>query len=281
MQPDLVAVQTFLVTAVRQETPTPNDPAFASASAVHVAGNDRSSPAEQVDIYRQQFFLRHEALLREDYPGLERVLGHGAAQTFFRRYLEAFPPKKPLLRELGANLPAFAEQYETFPAARRDLAIEMARYETALASIFDGVDVPPLDPVKLTGLPENAWHTARIVLHPLLVRLSLSYPLHRLRVAIKSGEDVTLPDAPSPVHVALFRKDLITRYEELEPEAYALLGALGAGTPLVPALERVAQPLSDERKSLLAANIGGWFRTWTAWGIIVDIVPDVSAPQER
>ncbi|MBK9259684.1 MAG: putative DNA-binding domain-containing protein [Polyangiaceae bacterium] len=274
MLSDLVSVQTFLADALRHETPTPNDPVLAEASARFVTGNDRLSPAEQVDIYRQQFFLRHEAALREDYPGLGRILGKDATQRFFRDYLHAHPPTTPSLRDLGAHVPAFAAQYDAFAADRRALAVDMARYENALVNIFDGPDVPPLDGGKLAGLSENDWQTTRIVLHPLVMRLSLSYPVHLLRVDIVGGRDVTLPDAPCAVHVVLFRKDLITRYEELEPEAYALLGALGEGIPLVPALERVAFGLPAERQAYVASNLGSWFRTWTAWGIIVDIVPN-------
>lgn len=272
MLSDLLATQTFLVSAVRRETATTKDPALVEASAQFVTGNDRLSPAEQVDIYRRQFFIRHEEALHDDYPGLERILGEDATRVFFHRYLEAYPPKTPSLRDLGADLAGFAARYDGFPADRRDLAVEMARYELELVEVFDGPDVPPLDATKLTGMAEEDWQTARIVLHPLAVRLSFSYPVHRLRVAIKNGEDVVLPDAPSPVQLLLFRQDLIPRYEELSSEAYALIGALGEGMPLVPALERVAGDLPAERQEYVMANVGAWFQAWTAWGVVVDIV---------
>jgi hypothetical protein len=272
VKPDLLATQTFLVSVTRRDTPTTKDPALVEASAQFVTGNDRLSPAEQVEIYRQQFFIRHEEALRDDYPGLQRILGEDATSAFFHRYLEAHPPKTPYIRDLGADLPAFAAKYDGFPAERRDLAVEMARYELELVEVFDGPDVPPLDTAKLSGMSEDDWQTARIVLHPLVVRLSFSYPVHRLRVAIKNGEEVTLPDAPSPVHLLVFRQDLIPRFEELSPEAYALIGALGEGVPLVPALERVAGALPPERQEYVMSNIGAWFRLWTAWGVVVDIV---------
>lgn len=272
MKVDLLATQTFLVSAIRRETSTTLDPTLVEASAQFVTGNDRLSPAEQVDIYRYQFFIRHEATLRQDYPGLERILGKEAARVFFRRYLAAYPPKTPSLRDLGADVPAFAAKYDDFPPAQRDLVLEMARYEFELVEIFDGPDVPPLDASKLATMSEDDWQTARIILHPLAQRLSLSYPVHRLHVASQNGEEIALPDAPSPIHLLLFRQALIPRYEEVSPEAFAVLSALHEGVPLVPALERVAGSLPPERQELVMANIGAWFQSWTAWGVIVDIV---------
>lgn len=273
MANDLLAAQTFLVSALQRETPTPQDPHLLATAKEFVTGSARLGPADQVNIYREQFFLRHEASLREDYPGVVRILGKDATRSFFRKYLAAFPPSTPSLRELGAHLPTFAETYENFPPERRDLLIEMARYELELVNIFDGPDTPPLDPNKLAAMTESDWNTARIVLQPLLVRLSLSYPLHRLRVAIKAGEDVTLPDEKTPVQLLLFRQDFIARFEEVAPEAYDLIGALAEGLPLVPALEKVAGSLPPERQEFVVSKLGAWFQTWTAWGLIVDIVP--------
>lgn len=274
MANDLLAVQTFLVSALQLETPTPRDAETSSAAKRFVTGSARLTAADQVDIYRSQFFLRHEASLLQDYPGVARILGKDATQVFFRKYLAAHPPSTPSLRELGVHLPKFAETYEGFPSERRDLIVEMAHYELELVDIFDGPDTLPLDPKKLAAMTEADWNTARLVLQPLLRRLSLSYPVHQLRIAIKNGEEVTLPDEKSPLKVLLFRQDLIARFEEVAPEAFDLIGALDAGLPLVPALEKVAGSLSLERQEFVMSKIGAWFQTWTAWGLIVDIVPN-------
>ncbi len=272
MKADLLAVQTFLVSAICRETPTPQDPEMSGIAAKFVTGNGRVTGAEQVNIYRRQFFLRHEEILRQDYPGLTGILGPETSQEFFRRYLEAHPPSTPTLHGLGAHVSTFAQDYAGFPPELRDLAGEMARYERELVDQFDGPDVPPLDPAKLASMTEEDWNTARLVFHPLLTRLSLSYPVHLLRIAIKDGKEYVLPNAPSSLHILLFRQDLIPRYEEVSPEAFAIIGALAEGMPLVPALEHVATALSEDRQAYVMANIGAWFRTWTAWGIITDIV---------
>ncbi len=272
MKADLLTVQTFLVSAICRDTPTPQDPEMSELAAEFVTGNSRISAAEQINIYRKQFFLRLEFVLRQDFPGLCAILGSAAAQVFFRRYLAAHPPSTPTFGPLALDVPSFAENYPDFPPLRRDLIVDMARYERYLAALVDGPDAPPLDPAKLAAMTEDDWSRARLVLHPLLTRLSLSYPVHLLRIAIKDQKEYVLPDAPSPLHLLLFRQDLIPRYEEVSPEAFAIVGAIGEGMPLVPALEHVASALPTERQEYVMANIGAWFRSWTAWGIIVDIV---------
>lgn len=272
-RPPLTEIQGFLVQAFQRLEPVIDDAALAQACAVHVSGNDRLTPAEQVDIYRRQFWLRHIDSLLEDYPGLRYILGEDGFEAFCQGYLAAHPPSAPSLRDLGANLVPFAERYEGFAADRRGLAVAMARYEHAFVDVFDGADPPPLDPEKLRALPEQAWETARIVLSPLLARLVSEYPVHTLRYAIKSGEtpDLAVHAAPGPFHLGLYRKDCMIHYEVLTPEAFRLLDALARGVPLVPACAALAADLDAAAAAELNAQVGTWFQQWAAWGWIIDV----------
>jgi hypothetical protein len=286
----------LLSSVFRGGSPVTGDEALAARCAEHVAGNARLSPAAQVDIYRRQFWSRHIDALREDYAGLEFLLGEERFEAFCRAYLEAHPPASFTLRDLGCDLARFARSFGGFPEGRAEIARDMARYESALVEIFDGTEPPPLDPAKVQGVPEEAWSTARIALHPLLVRMPLGYPVHLLRADLKFGRtpsadvgrdsasagpsaDVGRDSAsagpsipsPRPVHLAVFRKDLIVRYEELDPAADALLDALGRGVPLVPACDAIAAGLDEAAGAALAARVGEWFAQWTSWGLIVDI----------
>ncbi len=275
--PELSALQGFLSGALRRPTPIAGDAAATAEARVHVAGNDRLRPEEQADIYRQQFWLRHFDALAEDYPGLRALLGADAFDDFVTAYLVAVPPASYTLRNLGDDLPAFAARYEAFAPGLRDAAIEMVGYEHALVDLFDGAEPPPLDPQKIASLPEDAWERARIVLHPLLVRMRLSHPIHTFRVearaALEEGRDPPPFPAPRPVCLVLFRHDGLVRFEELEPEAFALLGALAGGQPLVPACDTIAASLAQDAAEALGQKVGSWFRHWTEQRWIVDVVP--------
>jgi hypothetical protein len=287
--PELVSLQRYLVDAFRREDPLAGDPDAAQATRAHVAGNDRLAPAEQADIYREQFWIRHKGALAEDYPGLAAILGQEAFDAFLTAYLKACPPVHPSLRDLGDRIVPFAEGYTGFPAEAHAAALEMVRYEHALVEIFDGEEPPPLDAEKLAGLPEDAWDRARVVLHPLLHRMRLAYPVHTHRIAVSSAaEEAPCPEhegamcdpeahapsaipEPRAVCLALFRRDLVVSYEELDPPAFALLEALAEGVPLPRACERVAAALDETEAAALGEKVGAWFQQWTAWRWITDV----------
>jgi hypothetical protein len=268
---DLVEVERFLSGALRREAPIPEDPALAEATRAHVAGNDRLTPAEQADLYREQFWVRHLDSLREDYPGLRALVGADVFEALARAYLVAHPPRTPSLRDLGADLAPFAERWPGFPATARDAALEMLAYEQRFIDLFDGADPPPLDARKLGALGEDAWERARVVLHPLLARLRLAYPVHLYRLAAIDAETPPPFPAPRDVALVLYRSDRVIKYDEVDPAALALLGELAAGEPLGAACERVSAKLESEQESF-ASRIGAWFQDWTAKGWIVDVV---------
>ncbi|AUX22621.1 hypothetical protein SOCEGT47_031250 [Sorangium cellulosum] len=269
----LAALMGELTRLLTSGSPLPDDAELAARCGAHVAGNERLTPAEQADIYRRQFWVRHIDALREDYPGLAHVLGDAGFDAFCRAYLAAHPPDSFTLRDLGSHVVAFAAAYDGFPPAVRDLARDMARYEHALVALFDGAAPAPLDPAKVTGMPADGWTTARLVLHPLLALLALRYPVHLLRGELRQGRTPALP-APRPVHLAVFRRaaDLTMRCEELDPLALSLLEALGRGVPLVAACEAVAAGAGAAAGAALSARVGAWFQQWTSAGLIVDVV---------
>jgi hypothetical protein len=273
--PELVELQGFLAGALRRGQPIAGDEAAAAAAAVHVAGNERLSPAAQADLYREQFWLRHEASLVEDYVALAALLGDEVFHAFLHAYLDACPPRHFSLRDLGDRLVAFAEGWGGFPPALREAALAVLRYESAIIDVFDAADPPPLDAQKLAGMGEDDWEGARLVLSPMLHLFALRWPVHTFRIAAKAAAEAGEPPPsfpePREVHLALFRQDLVVSYDELAPEAFALLSALAAGNPLPRACDRVAAELDEAAAEALGAQVGPWFQQWTAARWIVDI----------
>lgn len=267
----LSAVQSFLTEVLRRPASVLEDAELAARCGELVAGNDRVTPAEQVDIYRRQFWLRHDDALREDYPGLIHIIGEDAWETLMQAYLLAHPPSSPTLRDLGHAMASFVGSYAGLPSDRAAIARDMARYERAFVDVFDGADPPPLSPEKLAILRPEDWERARIVLSPLVERMVLSYPVHHLRKAVRGGEAPPLPDA-APTRIALFRRDAIVCFEELDVDQMCLLDALAGGSSLVAACARVAEAKSEEQTAKLSTSLGEWFKSWAAWGFIAEVV---------
>lgn len=281
--PELDRVMAFLGEAFRLPAQLTGDAPAEQRCAEHVSGNSRLSPAEQVDIYRRQFWMRHIDSLTDDYPGMRLLLGEERFEAFCQAYLLAHPPRHPSLRDLGADIVPFAVAFPDFPEAVKAALLEMVRYENALVDVFDGPDVPPLDPQKLAALPEDAWERARIVLHPLVHLFRVEYPVHRLRLLARRADAastaegatsaVTLaaPPEKAPTSLVLFRQGTMIRFEEIEPLAFDLLAALGQGEPLVGACERISAALAPAEAEALSAQVGSWFQQWTKLSWIVDV----------
>lgn len=175
--------------------------------------------------YREQFLLRHVAVLEDDFPDVRSAIGDDAFRDLARRYLAAHPPTSFTLRDLGHAFASFVDD----PILR-----DVARLEWALVESFDGPDAPPLDPTSLAGVPEDAWPHARIVLQPSLIRLVLEHPTKRC--------------------IAVFRRTKT----DLDPVAYALLEAIANGATLEAACEEVNPPRDEVAGWFRTWTESGW-----------------------
>lgn len=265
----LVEVQRFLREALQRPGPVADDTALSARARALVGGNDRLTPAQQVDIYRRQFWLRHDDVLREDFPALLALLGEDGWERFVHAYLAAHPPHHKNLRYLAADAARFADGWDGFPAEHAAVCREIVRYELAFLDVFDGPDPTPLDGAVLAGLSPEAWSSATVELNPFVRLFAFAHPVHRFRLAVKApSEEAAAPALPAaaPVKLALFRKDLVVHFEELSDGAHALLEALRAGETLLGACAALAAGKSEAEVQALVPEIGVWFRRWAAWG---------------
>ena len=147
------------------------------------------------------------------------------------------------------------------------LALDAARLDWAFMEAFDAPDSPPFDMRVLASAPEDAWPRARIHLHASLRLLALGHPVHTC--ASRSSRALPSSDAARrPTHVVVYRDAAcFLRAVAVDPVAFELLGALGAGTPLGEACEAAARA-SGKDSLEIGAQLGGWFQQWTAAGWI-------------
>jgi hypothetical protein len=273
---ELDRVQRFVLSRLRSRSALPRDPETTLAASALLAGNDRLTPVEQLEIYRVQFWLRHTSSLLEDFPGLAGILGQTAWESLVEDYLSELAPDSFTLRNLGQRLPEYIAGRPATP--EHELCLDMARLEWAYVEIFDAEDSAPLDTALLFSIPEAGWHGARFVLSPALRLLSVRYPVaglrRRLRLAALSGSDepVEVPDR-APECLALYRngeRELF--YKVLDPVAFAVLERLGAGEPLVSACEAVVAD-APEHEAHIERSIGTWFREWGERGFFREVLP--------
>ncbi len=269
--PELDRVQAFLQEALRLEEKIVQQPELAPRVAEHLSGNDRLTPSEQADLYREQFFLRHVESLEEDHAGLVHFLGEERFDALARAYLRAHPPRTPSLRELGADLARFVATWDGVPADLRELCTDMARYELVLVDVFDAADVPPPDGARLAQIPEDVWLTRPLVWTPHLRLLASGYPVPELRLAAKKGKISEDLPPREPAYHGVFRRDDVVVFERLSAEAFQLLVLLTGGESLASACDRLSASLTDEEAAKVEAEVGAWFQRWASWGWILDV----------
>lgn len=287
----LAEIQAFLGDAFRRSEAFEADDDLAPTIRAVVSGNERLSPVEQAEIYREQFWLRHRDVLRDDFPALRHMLGDDAFDTFARAYLEACPPDSFTLRNLGQRLAEFAASYEGFSPELVGPARDMARFELAFVDVFDGPDVEPVDAETVRSIPPEAWPTAKLSLQPFLTVLELSYPVQRYRTEVR--QERIQPAAPNaaaeesaskepraevpipprePTWVALWRgDDLRVHYRPIPAPEAALVARIQAGSPLGQACAEVASTLTAEQQKTFPARLGQWFQGWAKRGWIVAV----------
>lgn len=282
---DLTALQLWIAERLQQRRALDRDPAAVAAAKVHLTGNDRLLPVEQLEIYREQFWLRHTASLVEDFPGVGGILGQEDWERLVEGYLAAHPPESFTLRELGRHFPEYIRNHDDLP--HRPLCTDMARLEWRFIELFDAPDHAPLDLQKVLSSAPGALEDGRIVLSPALALLAVDYPVAALRERLLARRNAEGERAPieiperSPEHLVLYRgADRRLYHRPIFPEAFALLEALGRGEPLVTACQTGLER-APEHAARLERNVSTWFQDWVKRGWIVDVTANVDGRVER
>jgi hypothetical protein len=262
----LEALQRFVADSALRDRAIGRDAGLVAEAERLVLPSSRGmSPADRLDVYREQFWLRHVPSLEEDFPTLSWAVGGPPRfQDLATEYLSACPPRTWDLQRLGESLPAHVAHH---PRWQGDILVrDAARLDWAFMEAFDAPDVAPFDPRSLTAVTEDAWALATVVFHPSVRALSFAYPVHELRQALKSDSAPQRP-LPANAHVVVWRDaTCVLQAVEIEGPAHALLAALTIGTPLGEACDVAARAVESRDPSELGTKVSSWFQQWTASG---------------
>jgi hypothetical protein len=256
-------VQAHIGKALVRTAPIDDDAALADATRRIVAPGVRLSPVQQLEIYREQFWLRHIGAMKEDFVTLHHLLGQDGFRVLSERYLAAHPPASFTLRDLGDRFADFVRTSE--PWASDPLLHDCARLEWAFVEAFDAKDAPPLDPVSIAEAPEEAWGNAKVVLHPSVHLVAMAFPAHVFRAEVRDEKKPKRP-APAATHVVVYRGPEKLMYIAIEPLAFELLARLAKGVPLAAACEEAAAEAGVSDAAELETKVGAWFQAWAAYG---------------
>lgn len=260
---ELERLQRFVVDAVRGG-PTPDE-------SRHVRDSARGmTSAERVEVYREQFRLRHQKNLADDYPTLAWAIGGAEAfSALVTEYIAAHPPRTWDLQRLGEDMPSFVSTHAKWGSD--EPACDAARLDWAFMEIFDAPDAPPFDSSLLASTPEDKWPAARIELPPALRLVAMRSGLHEVREALKRGAQVGGPPPHADTRVVVWRDAAcFLRSTAIESGAHDLLVRLRNAEALGPACEAAARTAGEDA-SHFGERVGAWFQEWTARGWIARV----------
>lgn len=237
---------------------------------------------ERLAVYGNAYYARLLECLRADYPIVSHATGEEAFDTFCAGYLQEHPPASYTLGNLGRRFPEYLAAHR--PARSDDGAhdwadflIDLAALERVYTEVFDGPgdeETPPLSPDELQAVPLDRWPEARVAPCRSLRLIRLRFPAHLYFDQVRRREEPP-PPAAGETWLAVHRRDYVVRRQALSEPEFRLLEALQGGATLVESLERAFREFDVGDKELLP-RVSGWFRGWTAAGLIrrIDFTSD-------
>lgn len=204
------------------------------AAIVSAVLPDRLAPARRIQIYRNHTRITLREALAATFPVVERLVGAGYFATAARHFIEALPPRSPVLAEYGAEFAGFLETAPNAPAYLADVA----RLEWALNQAYHAPDAAPLSAAALAAMAPEAYGAMRLAPLPSTAVLTSSYPILSIWQANQAGADPAVDLGQGGQHVLVWRDtDGDAACRALADAEAAFDGALIAGRTLGEAAE--------------------------------------------
>lgn len=222
------------------------------------AGGVVLGPAEQIDVYRDQYRLRLRGAVRDELVGLAALVGDAERlDALIFGYLADCPSRSYTLNRIADRLPQWmenkGESAEWLDMVRLDLAV-MAGFEAAAGE---------------TVKPEQLATVPKLRLQPHVTLLRLGHDVHRYRSEVVRELDAG-PLVEGPVQLVVFRRGLKMRHLQVHSSCLAVLEAIGEGSGLGDALELAVANGADP--AVLQAQLGEWFRLFAERDLLEAIV---------
>lgn len=211
----------------------------AGGLAALIAGDDRMTAAERVEIYANGYFFRLLDVLKEDYPATLAVVGADAFHNLATGYLIEYPPTAPSIYHAGSK---FADYLGTHPLrARWPYVADLARLERATLESFHAADAPALDAGALRAMAPARWPTLALRAHPATRLVESGWRVDEVARAVadgaRAGATIATPaPAGASVAIVVWRRDTRVAYraaERGEDEALRLVLAAGGASALI------------------------------------------------
>jgi len=222
-----------------------------------IAGDERLSAEERVDIYANMYFYRLLEVLKEDFPATLATLGDARFHNLITGYLIEYPPRHFSISDTGARLADFIANHpmrEQFP----HLA-DLARMERALIEVFHAADATPLDSEAMRAIPPLEWPALKLRRHPATMILELQWDVGTIFEALKRSEELRAP-AEQPTHMLVWRHRSQVFYRAIDSSERDLLEVLARGCTFAELCGLIASTAKEDAAVEINARLEMWLR---------------------
>jgi hypothetical protein len=198
---------------------------------------------ERLAIYRNTFTGTLVNALRITYPVVEKLVGAEFFEAAARRFIAQEVPRSGYLNDYGDGFAEFLAGFA--PAASLPYLADVARLEWAFAGAASAEDAPALDAAALAQRRPEELELLRLVPHPSLRVIDLSWPVDAVWQMITAGQEDALSTVrmeAHPIALLLHRGPNGVILHRLAPGERALADRLISGAPLGEALA-VGEPV--------------------------------------
>ncbi|GLI95495.1 DNA-binding domain-containing protein [Methylocystis echinoides] len=232
-----------------------------SAAPDCVADSKRTDASTLFAIYHNAYRLRLAEFLSNDYPVLRNYLDDQMFGALVEAYIVSAPSHVTNARWYGARLPEFMRDWARL--ANDVQAIDMARFERALANAFDAADGPRL------SLDTLASVVVSFAFHPSWELLDLATGTAARYEAARDGEELP-PIQEGEEHVLFWRSaDNQSSYRIVAPQERLALIEAAAGKSFAEICSLLQFFDSSEGTAVLASQ---FLAQWFADGLVVRLL---------
>lgn len=233
----------------------------------HVVGTERVPIDIRLGIYGNAYRSRLIEALQATFPVLAALLGESDFQELGSRYVAAHPSTFFSVRHYGDRMADFLASDLEY--AKAPVLSEVARWEWAMAAVFDAADAEPVDAGAFAQLAPEDWAQLRFDWSPAIEVLELQWNTPELWKAITAESerpDPALHD--KSLKWLVWRHSLQIFYRPLGAAEFAVMNASRDGDSFGELCVLLCDHVPEEEASLRAA---GFLRGWVDSGLITAV----------
>jgi hypothetical protein len=212
-------------------------------------------------VYRNNMMSGLIKVLAARFPVVRRLLGEDCFLESVRRFIDAEPPRSPLLLDYGDGFPQFLRSIGD-DACTADIAdLEVAR-----GTAYHAADAASLPSQAFAAIPAERLARLRLTFHPSVSLLQSRFPIVSLWQANQEPGEVPLPQGLA--EAALIARPLLeVEVWNLPPGAFTFLTTLRRGATLAEATEAALDAAPDFD---LAVNLSVLIKANIVTGFVAD-----------